>query len=307
MFFRPKVSFALFACVLGFSPQAPSLGIRTQTSAQENSPQEARTSQSSTPANETPSSPSSKNNLRQQAWTVLHTGATAEKSTDRAAAVNATGLLRDDPRARKIAETALQDDAPEVRSTAAAALGEMHARSSIPKLRAALDDKDVAVALAAAHALLQLKDDAGYAVYYEILTGERKGGKGVLAEAAAYEDPKKLAELGIGFIPYAGLGWGAYKMIKKDDASPARAAAAIVLAEDRDQKTTDALVNAAGDKNWIIRSAALAALARRGDPSVLDTIELYLSDQEGDVKYKAAAATLRLTAIRQSGTKNKKQ
>jgi len=243
-------------------------------------------------------------NPEQQAWDLLQAGAHAEKKQDRAAAVHATRLIRKNVRARQIAEQALKDDAPEVRAAAAAALGDMESRRSIPKLKAATDDKDPAVALAAAHSLLQLNDPEGYAIYYEILTGERKAGKGLLAQAAAYKDPKKLAEIGfeegIGFIPFAGIGWRAVKMAKQNGASPARAIAADVLAKDRDPETTKALVNAAGDKNWIVRAAALEALAKRGDPSVLDSVELYLLDAEGEVKYTAAAATVRLIAIKES-------
>ena len=57
----------------------------------------------------------------------------------------------------------------------------MHSKASIAKLREAADDQDPSVAIAAAHALIALKDDSGYEVYYEVLTGERKGGKGVIA------------------------------------------------------------------------------------------------------------------------------
>ena len=166
--------------------------------------------------------------------------------------------------------------------------------------------------MASAHALILLKDDSGYDVYYEILAGERKTGKGLLAQAAGLRDPKKLAEIGfqegIGFIPFAGLGWKAFKTIRKGDSSPARAAAATILAaDDPDPRATEALANATGDKNWIIRAAALEALAKRADPSVLSTVELYLSDQEGEVKYTAAATALRLMAIRQTRVVSKKK
>jgi HEAT repeat protein len=248
--------------------------------------------------------PEALHTAKEQAWQILETGAKADKTRDRAAAINILGLLRNDRHARKIAETALGDRAPEVRSAAAAALGEMRSRVSIPKLKAATDDKDPSVALASAHALILLKDDSGYDVYYEVLAGERKTGKGLLAQAAGLRDPKKLAEIGfqegIGFIPFAGLGWKAFKTIRKGDSSPARAAAATILADDPDPRTTEALANATGDKNWIIRAAALEALAKRADPSVLSTVELYLSDQEGEVKYTAAATALRLMAIRQA-------
>jgi len=297
MFVLPRSLLVLIASGLLLIEQQPSRNSEmAQINGQESSPQKEPVTSSETIETHP--------TLEQQAWSILEAGAKSEKIRDRAAAIHVLGLLPNDRRARKMAEAALGDNAPEVRSASAAALGEMRSRNSIPKLKSATDDKDPSVALAAAHALLQLKDNSGYDLYYEVLTGERKTGKSVLAQAAVLKDPKKLAEIGfqqgLGFIPFAGMGWKAFKTIKKGDSSPARAAAATVLSKDPDPRTTEALANAAGDKNWIIREAALEALSRRGDPSALNTVGLYLSDQEGEVKYTAAATALRLAAIRQS-------
>jgi hypothetical protein len=43
----------------------------------------------------------------------------------------------------------------------------------------------------------------------------------------------------------------------------------------------------------------LEALAKRGDPSALDTVELYILDEKDAVRY-TAAATLRLLAIKEA-------
>jgi len=247
--------------------------------------------------------------LQAQAWEILQTGAKSDKAEERVFTMHALGLITHDTRGQEMAEAALRDDAARVRATAAGALGEMQAQSSVPKLKSATSDKDPSVALAAAHALLELHNPSGYDVYYEVLTGERKTGQGVLAGAAALKDKKKLAEVGaregIGFVPFGGFGWDVFKAISKKDASPARASAATELAKDPDPQTTRALVNATGDTNWIVRSAALAALAKRGDPSVLGTVQLYLPDQEGGVKYVAAATLLQLSAARNPGTATK--
>jgi HEAT repeat protein len=181
----------------------------------------------------------------------------------------------------------------------------MKSRTSVPKLRLALDDKDPSVALAAAHSLDLMHDHSAYEVYYEVLTGQRKAGRGLIAsQTSILKDRKKMAQLGfeegMGFIPFAGIGWGAIKTILKDDSSPVRAATAEVLAEDPDPTTTKALAYAAGDKTWLVRAAALEALAKQGDPSVLDTVKLCMSDEKDAVKYTAAAAVLRLTAIKES-------
>ena len=110
-------------------------------------------------------------------------------------------------------------------------------------------------------------------------------------------------EEGIGFIPFAGIGWGAVKAIRKDDSSPVRAAAAKVLARDPDPATTKALIEATGDNSWIVQAAALEALAKRGDPSALPTVEQYMSDEKGAIKFTAAAAVIHLTAIKQANKK----
>jgi hypothetical protein len=69
-----------------------------------------------------------------------------------------------------------------------------------------------------------MHDNSAYAVYYEILNGERKAGESLVAsQVSILHDPKKMAELaeeGIGFIPFAGIGWGVIKAIAKDDSSP---------------------------------------------------------------------------------------
>lgn len=289
------------------APEAP------EKSPQETPAQEApaHTQRSTTnAAKEAPTSPASPSELKKQAWKILQEGAKTAKASDRAAAIHALALLNHDGRGKGIAESALGDDTAEVRSAAAAALGEMGSRSSIPKLRSATDDNDPSVALAAAHALVLLNDNSAYEVYYEVLTGERKTGKGILSQASSLKDPQKLAKLGfeegIGFIPFAGLGWQAFKTVKKNDSSPVRAAAALVLAKDPDPKTAQILADAAGDKNWVVRAAALEALARRGDPEVLSTVGLYLSDEEGEVKYTAAATALRLIAIGQASAASKR-
>jgi hypothetical protein len=243
---------------------------------------------------------------KEEAWQILNTACTGDKTSGRATAIRVLGLMPHNAKALKLAEKALNDDKPEVRSAAAVALGNMKAKTSIPKLREALDDNDPSVALAAAHSLELMHDDSAYEVYYEVLTGQRKAGRRLIAsETSILKDPKKMAQLGfeegIGFIPFAGIGWRAIKTLTKDDSSPVRAAAAKVLAKDPDPAATKALVDAVGDKSWLVRAAALEALAKRGDPSVLDPVELSMSDEKDAVKYTAAAAVLRLMTIKESG------
>jgi HEAT repeat protein len=268
--------------------------------------QHATEPQAGNPRPQSTATPKAPKIPKEEAWQILNTACTGDKTSGRSTAIRVLGLMPNDAKALKLVEEALNDDKGEVRSAAAAALGDMKSRTSIPKLREALDDNDPSVALAAAHSLELMHDESAYEVYYEVLTGQRKAGRGLIAsETSVLKDPKKMAQLGfeegIGFIPFAGIGWGAIKAITKDDSSPVRAAAAKVLAKDPDPAATKALADAAGDKSWLVRAAALEALAKRGDPSVLDTVKLYMSDEKDAVRYTAAAAVLRLTAIKESG------
>jgi HEAT repeat protein len=181
----------------------------------------------------------------------------------------------------------------------------------MPKLRQALSDKEVPVVVAAAHSLLLLKDKSAYDIYYAILTGQRRSSHGLIEEQmATLKDRRQMAEFGfeqaIGYVPFAGMGYDAIRALRKEDASPVRAAAARVLADDTDPSTGQALLETAvGDKEWVIRAAALDAIARRGDPALLEKLWPTLTDDKDPVRYTAAAAVLRLTAIAKNKVKNK--
>jgi hypothetical protein len=282
------------------NPSAPTTPTNEPVEKPATQPQTGTPRQQSTSTRRVPKIP------KEEAWQILDTACTGDKTSSRAMAIRVLGLMPHNSKALKLAEEALNDDKAEVRSAAAAALGDMKAKASTPKLREALDDNDPSVALAAAHSLELMHDNSAYEVYYEVLTGQRRAGKGLIAsETAILKDRKKMAQLGfeegIGFIPFAGIGWEAIKRITKDDSSPVRAAAAKVLAKDPDPAATKALAEAAGDESWLVRAAALEALAKRGDPSALDPVEQSMSDEKEVVRYTAAAAVLRLIAIKESG------
>src|SRR5580698_5673144 len=240
---------------------------------------------------------------REQAWKVLNTGLTNSNIEKRMRAAGELGLLPDDPQAEDAALTALKDSKPEVRAVAAQALGEMQAMSAKPQLLEALKDDDVTVILSAAHSLVLMNDEAGYNVFYAVLTGQQKGGQSLLAQQKKMlDDPKKLAGLGfqtgLGFVPFGGLGLSAFKVITKDDSSPVLAAAAITLANDKDPKSGQALSDAAlQQKKWLVRAAAYDAIAKRGDPSLKGTALSGLQDPQDEVQYAAAAAVIRLSDI----------
>jgi HEAT repeat protein len=238
---------------------------------------------------------------REHAWQILESGSKEKDTRARAIAIRSLGLAVQDKDAEKLALASLQDPAAEVRMSAATALGRMDAKNSISALKEAVKgDKDVGVILAATSSLRALGDPSCYQVYYAVLTGERKSGEGLVeSQKKMLSDPKKLAQLGfeqgIGFVPFAGIGYSAFKTLTKDDESPVRAAAAVALASDPDPKSGKALVDATQDKSWIVRAAALDAIAHRNDPSLVPDIIDSLNDDKAEVKYTAAAAIYHLS------------
>lgn len=238
-----------------------------------------------------------------RAWELLKSGASNANPETRRAAIGALGLLLHQRRAAELAENALVDENPEVRSAAATALGQMEAEASIPQLEQTLHDKEPAVVLSAARSLVQFRQESGYDVYYEVLTGKRKAGKGVVAsQLDTMKNPKKLAEMGfeqgIGFVPFGGMGLDAFKAIRGSSSASVRAAAAKLLTNDSDAAAADALKDAVGDDSWQVRVAAVDALAERGDPRLIATLVPAMSDDKDAVKFTAAAAVLRLSSIK---------
>jgi HEAT repeat protein len=178
----------------------------------------------------------------------------------------------------------------------------MRAESAKGDLEEALGDSEPSVVLAAANSLLLLHDDVGYDTYYEVLTGERRANKGLIKEQLdTLKDKKKMAQMGfeegIGFIPFAGIGYEIFKTVTKNDSSPVRAAAAKKLARDPEPDAAEALVKATGDKNWQVRAAALEAIAERGDQTLAQKITGALDDQKDVVRFTAAACVAHLSEL----------
>jgi HEAT repeat protein len=246
--------------------------------------------------------PSHADSTEQKAWTMFECAAKSKSASERATGIQALGLMKDNARARAMAEAALKDVRPEVRAAAATALGQMHATESIPKLQEMLGDKRISVVMAAANSLRALKDDkSAYGIYLDVLTGERKGDGLVTQQVDTLHNPHEMAmigiEEGIGFVPFAGIGWDAWRYTHKKNPHPVRAVAATLLARDPDPATGKALVKAAlHDKDWIVRAAAVEAIAQRGDSALGEKIAISLFDRNVHVRYTAAAAVIRRAA-----------
>jgi HEAT repeat protein len=251
-----------------------------------------------------PAAPAAPPSTTSRAWQILQEGLANKRAKKRASAVHALRLLPHNPRAQKMAENALADSNPKVRAAAARALGPMGAVSSVPKLKAVLNDKEPAVVLAAAHSLSLLgHPEEAYEIDYEVLIGERKGADGFVAsQVGELKDPKVVVmmgiETGVGFAPFGGPAFEVFKRISKDHDSPVRVLAAKELATDRDPKIDAALARACSDKKWPVRAAAVYAIAKRDDPALLNVITPVLDDKNDVVRYDASATVLRLSGAK---------
>lgn len=241
------------------------------------------------------------------AWVLLQAGLKQKSTMQRTAAVRVLGLISGDPQAADMAEKALKDRNSSVRAAAATALGQMHASGADAILKQALNDKNLSVVMAAAHALRLLNDPACYAAYYEIFTGERKNDTSMIAqELKVLHDPRQLAAMGfnegIGYVPFASMGWDAYQTIMKDkkDGAAAKAALISALATDPDTRTDKLLLTESQNRNWVLRVAALEAIAKRGQPTLLSGVEPRLSDRRREVRLTAAATIIRLEDVAQA-------
>ena len=253
---------------------------------------------------QTPPAAQDSASLKKQAWEILHAGVSDKSRERRVKALGALGIVGSDAKAVAQAEEALQDKEPTVRAAAARALGEMHSTASVPKLVTATQDKSLLVAVSASSALLAMKDKAGYDVFYWVLTGERKAAGMISQQAHDLKDPRKATEFafeeGIGFVPFAGAGFEAIRMLTKKDPSPLRAAAATALADDPDPRCGKALADALKDENWIVRLAVVRAIVKRGDASLFETVAEAMTDKRDEVRLTAAAAVLRLSGAKAS-------
>jgi HEAT repeat protein len=239
--------------------------------------------------------------IANKAWTVLEAGLHDTKTDKRVQAISALGVMRGDRKATQTAEDLLQDPDPNICRAAIAALGDMNSKTSLPKIKALIDHSDAKTVLAIAAVLTKFKDPEGYDIYYEVLTGKRKGGGSIVD---GVKDRKALQKMGvetaIGFVPFGGVGTGAYNYFKQSGSSQSALSVTAVsaLAEDPDPDAEKALIEASFAGKEAVQVAALRALAKRGNPRVLKEIEPAMDCDKSLVSYNAAAAILHLLDLR---------
>ena len=210
-------------------------------------------------------------------------------------------------------ETALDDKDVKVRLAACGSLGALNDKRSIPPLEKALQDRVPEVSFAAARALYELDQTIGKEVLLEVLAGEKKTRSGHLVSEKReamrmMKNPggllKFMVKEGIGMAPVPGLGI-AMEALLSDSGVSGRAIAATLLAKEKDEATLAALREALSSKDWSVRAAAVNSLALRDQTEVRSDLVPLLDDNREAVRYRAAAAYVRLELLaenRKSGS-----
>jgi len=240
-----------------------------------------------------------------KAWSTF-TDAQADKSLEnRAAALLALGNAGDRADVLRMLGRALDDEHPEVRRAAAAALGLARARTMIPRLEKALDDPAPSVRVVAARSLWQMKDYAGSPLFERIVEGQAGvGERGVRQEwhqaISRAEDPSYMFVMGLhegaGMLlgPYA-FAIPVYRYLATDRSAPARAAVAALLGERPTDGAVTALEHGLIDRSALVRAAAAIALGKSERPAEITQLAPLLHDRKQVVRLSAAAAVVRLS------------
>jgi HEAT repeat protein len=181
----------------------------------------------------------------------------------------------------------------------------MRATQSIPDLRTALDDRSAAVSFAAAQALWRMGDESGTSILAQVLAGDRGVSPGLIHSEwhdmhEQLHNPTSLAEFGAvqaagTFIGPAGFGLAAIQELAKDKTAGARASSASMRGSGTDSGDRTILEQALKDKSWVVRAAAAEGLGHAGDDSDIDKLLPMMDKGNPAVRYRAAAAIVRLT------------
>jgi hypothetical protein len=242
-------------------------------------------------------------------WKMLADAVASDKLRDRSDAISALTILPHDRRAVDIVAHALDDKEETIRMLAATSLGDMKARSAIPKLKAALDDKSPQVSFAAAQSLWKMGDRSGRGIFYDVLIGERKVKPGPIQQKIRQarldmHDPKALALIGVNeasgaFLGPFSMGVSMVEEYAKNGGTSVQALCAQLLATDDNSQTIEQLNMALDDKNWTVRAAAARSLANLNVHGALPQLQdMMQNDKSQPARLAAAAAVIHLSGTR---------
>ncbi len=240
------------------------------------------------------------------AWDVLKPALSDKNPERRRQAVTALGSIGLHSEGVPLIEQALKDQDPIVRQTAAAVLGQIKSKESIPALKIELEDSSGEVAFAAAKALWEMGDKSGRDLIEDVLTGQQKTSENFLAGGVRdakrkMHDPKSMAMMGFkeasgALLGPFNIGLVAAEQALKDGSAGARTLAATMLAQECDAETLRLLERSTSDdKNWAVKAAAAKALGQCGNTEAIPKLEQVLSDSHDAVRFMAAASIIKLS------------
>ncbi|MBS0211974.1 MAG: HEAT repeat domain-containing protein [Proteobacteria bacterium] len=260
------------------------------------------------PAQPDPASTLTSEAVVAQSRKILDSALTARNPDTRKLAVEALGLIG--PREPYLSRlmTMTGDADVDVRVAAIASLEDLRDPRVLPAIRRAYDDPVPEVSFAAAKALNAMGDQVGRDALITVLAGSDAAASGYATTkgrglARIFYTPKAALPLllarTIGMAHVAGLGAGIASLqgLLTDENVPGRAAAALLLGNDRDPRVVPALASALDDKDPRVRAAAVHAIALRDDPRLEHLIVPMLDDRKDDVRIRAAAGCLRLELL----------
>jgi HEAT repeat protein len=207
-------------------------------------------------------------------------------------------------------QSMLNDKDVEVRLAVVSSLTDLNnSNRTMLSLHTALNDSVPEVSFAAARALYSLNDPEGKAALESMLGGDSKTASGYISKQKRdtlrmMHTPRTMflfaVKTGAAFAPVPGLGTGVTSMqgLLSDSGTSGRAAAALLLAKEKDEQTLAALRDALGDKDWSVRAAAVHALSLQDNPDREADIAPLIDDKSEPVRLRAAAGYLRLEAIK---------
>jgi HEAT repeat protein len=256
----------------------------------------------------TANSQSGKQESIDRARQVLNEGVTNSNPDVRKEAALAIGFIGQREPATSLVVSLLRDKDVQVRLAAIASLTDLKDRRAIPELKSALDDPVPEVAFAAAKALWAMKQPSGKDLLFSVLEGESKAKSNPVRQRfrdtlRTMKIPKSaflfVLKEGFGFVPVpgVGVGFGAMQSLFWDKGFSPRASVVLLLAQDPDRATREALLRALSDGDWSVRAAAAQAIALRNQPALARNLLPLLDDKNDKVRYRAAAGYLRLEEI----------
>ncbi len=233
--------------------------------------------------------------------------AVADKNPDtRVQAVLAVSLVGAHEKViSRLATVLEQDKDVPVRIAVVSCLSDFKDPTVIPILKNALKDPAPEVGFAAAKALFNMKQPPGKEVLLSVLSGEAKGSSSYLSSQKRnalrmLHTPTKLfmtAAIIAVPVPGFGLGVASAQGILTDPGASARASVVLMLENEKDAATRDAIRAALSDKDWSVRAAAVHAIALRNDPALKQEFVPLFDDKKDAVRFRAAAGYLRLTLL----------